>query len=323
LSNLARTAVGAALVLSAGCLGPRPEPLLTYFNGEYGLSLRYPATWRSEEAEQAGIWYRYFLAPPTGPQNRSAVSVTLLVGPLATSLDEYAQGYLAGNKLATSRDLQRDGATGKTYLFTSADGATRHSLLLLQEGARVYGLYAQGETALFERHYPLVDQMAQSLALERPASYPEQRNDKLGFSLGIPGSWSETRRFSGGGTSVMQYRSPAMGTGEGGSLVHALLTVTVERFADGGIEAYYEGTREKLGDAYQLLNHVSWQGGYADVMRVETPISTARVKRYYRAAAGRGYSLSFEAREDIYPRVSRWCDYIASTLRVGEEMRKP
>ena len=317
------TALLAALAVSAGCLGPRPEPLLTYFNGEHGLSLRYPASWRSEETEQTGIWYRYFLAPPAGPQNRSAVSVTLLVGPIATSLDEYAQAYLAGNTLTTSRALQRDGAAGKAYQFTSVDGTTRHSLLLLQDGGRVYGLYAQGDRALFERHYPLVDQMAQSLALERPASYPEQRNDKLGFSLGIPGSWSETRRFSGGGTSVMQYRSPAMGTGEGGSLVHALLTVTVERFADGGIEAYYEGTREKLGDAYQLLNHVSWQGGYADVMRVETPISTARVKRYYRAAAGRGYSLSFEAREDIYPRVSRWCDYIASTLRVGEEMRKP
>ena len=112
-------------------------------------------------------------------------------------------------------------------------------------------------------------------------------------------------------------------TGEGGSMVHALLTVTVEPFTDGDIDAFYETTREKLGDAYQLLNHVKWQGGYADVMRVETPISTARVKRYYRAAAGRGYSLSFEAREDIYPRVSRWCDYIASTLRVGEEMAKP
>jgi hypothetical protein len=318
------TALAAlALALSAGCLGPRPEPLVTYFNGEHGLSLRYPATWRSEEAEQAGIWYRYFLAPPAGPQNRSAVSVTLLVGPLATSLDEYAQAYLAGNTLTTSRELQRDDAPGKSYQFTSADGATRHSLLLVQDGGRVYGLYAQGERALFERHYPLVEQMAQSLALERPARYPEQRHEKLGFSIGIPGSWGETRRFSGGGTSVVQYRSPAMGTGEGGSMVHALLTVTVEPFTDGDVDAFYETTREKLGDAYQMLNHVKWQGGYADVMRVETPISTARVKRYYRAAGGRGYSLSFEAREDIYPRVSRWCDYIASTLRVGEEMAKP
>ena len=33
--------------------------------------------------------------------------------------------------------------------------------------------------------------------------------------------------------------------------------------------------------------------------------------------AGAAYSLAFEAREDVFPRVSRWCDLIASTLRVG------
>jgi hypothetical protein len=323
LSSPSRTAVLLAALAGASCLGPRPDPLLTYFNGEYGLSLHYPASWRSEETEQAGIWYRYFLAPPAGPQNRPAVSVTLLVGPLETSVEEYAQGYLAGNTLATTREESRGNASGKAYLFASADGATRHSLLLLKEGSRVYGLYAQGEAKLFERHYPTVDEMARSLTLERPERYPEQRHEKLGFSLRIPESWSETRRFSGGGTSVMQYRSPAMGAGEDGSLVHALLTVTVEPFAEGDVAAYYEGTREKLGDAYQLLNHVSWQGGFADVMRVETPISTSRVKRYYRAGSGHGYSLSFEAREDIYPRVSRWCDYIASTLKVGGEMTRP
>jgi len=312
----------AALLLTA-CLGPRSEPLLTYFNGQYGMSLRYPASWRSEEAQQAGVWYRYFLAPPAGPQNRAAVSVTLLVGPLETSVEEYAQSYLAGNAVTATRDESRGGAQGKAYTFASADGANRHSLLLLKDGNRVYGLYAQGEAALFERNAGVLEQMSQSLTLERPTEYPEQRNDKLGFSLRIPASWTQTRSFSGGGTFVSQYRSPALGTDEGSSPVHALLTVTVEPAPEGGLDGYYEFTREKLGEAYQLLGHVPWQGGYADVMRVETPLSTARVKRYYRVAGERGYSLSFEAREDIYPRVSRWCDYIASTLKVAEEMSGP
>jgi len=293
--------------------------MLTYFNGEHGISLRYPAGWRSEEAEQEGVWYRYFLAPPDGPQHRPAVSVTLLAGPLQTSVDDYAQSYLAGNVVASTREETRGDARGKTFLFSSADGATRHSLLLLKEDGRFYGLYSQGDTAQFERHAGLLEQMSRSLTLERPAEYPEQREAKLGFSLGIPSSWSETRSFSGGGTFVIQYRSPALGVDEGHGLIHALLTVTVEPIREGGLDGYYEFTREKLGDAYQLLNHVKWQGGYADVMRVETPLSTSRVKRYYRVAGARGYSLSFEAREDIYPRVSRWCDYIASTLKLDGE----
>ena len=43
------------------------------------------------------------------------------------------------------------------------------------------------------------------------------------------------------------------------------------------------------------------------------------VKRYYFAEGGRGCSLSFEAREDVFPRASRWADYIASTLRLAPE----
>ena len=54
---------------------------MTYFNGDHGVSLRHPASWRTDQAEQDGVWYRYFLAPPAGPQNRPPVSVTLLSGP--------------------------------------------------------------------------------------------------------------------------------------------------------------------------------------------------------------------------------------------------
>ena len=52
-------------------------------------------------------------------------------------------------------------------------------------------------------------------------------------------------------------------------------------------------------------------------MRTETPIAVSYIKRYYFATAARACSLSFEAREDIFPRASRWADYIASTLRFG------
>jgi hypothetical protein len=55
-------------------------------------------------------------------------------------------------------------------------------------------------------------------------------------------------------------------------------------------------------------------------MRAETPVSTLRVK-LFRAADGRGYSLAFEAREDVYARVvSGWCDLIADTSQDRPEL---
>ena len=37
-------------VLAGACTGPPREPLLTYFNPRFGLSIRYPAIWKTQEA---------------------------------------------------------------------------------------------------------------------------------------------------------------------------------------------------------------------------------------------------------------------------------
>jgi hypothetical protein len=285
--------------------------------------LRYPSGWKSDEAEQDGMWYRYFLGPPTGPQRKPAVSVTLLAGPLGMKLEDYAQTYLAGNNVASSRDESRGDARGKSYMFASPDGATRHSLLLLQEGSNVYGLYSQGEAQPFERQFPVLDEMARSLTLERPARYAEERDDAFGFSIRIPPSWRETRRFSGDGTLLMQFTSPAMAADKNGQTVHGSLTLTVEPTpAGGGVDAFYKATRTKQGEAFQIVSHAPWKDGHLDVLSSETPIAESRVRRYYRVSGARGYSLTFEAREDVYPRVYQWCDIIAGTLRIGTEMQQ-
>jgi hypothetical protein len=312
----------AACAASSACRATRREPLVTYFNADHGLSVRYPADWKSDEAEQDGMWYRYFLGPPTGPQRKPAVSVTLLAGPLAMKLEDYAQTYLAGNNVASSRDETRGVARGKSYMFTSPDGATRHSLLLVQDDAQVYGLYSQGEAQPFERQFPVLDEMARSLTLERPAAYPEEKDDKFGFAIRIPPSWRETRRFTGGGTVLMQFASPPMGADKNGQTVHASLTLTVEPTpADGGLEAFYKATRDKQGEAFGVVSHAPWRDGYLDVLHTETPVAESRVRRYYRVSGGRGYLLTFEAREDVYPRVYRWCDIIAGTLRTETELQ--
>jgi hypothetical protein len=99
------------------------------------LTLHYPSSWKTEQAQQDGVSYRYFLAPPTGPDRKPAVSVTLVAGPLGVALDQYAQTYLAGNTVQSSRGETRPGARGKYQLFASPDGKTRFALLLIEESA--------------------------------------------------------------------------------------------------------------------------------------------------------------------------------------------
>ena len=317
---------GVALLAGAAgaCRSSSQDLLITYFNGDYGLSVRYPASWRTDQAEQEGMWYRYFLGPPTGTQRKPAVSVTLFAGPLSMPLDEYAQKYLAGNPPSSSRDESRAAARGKAYRFASAGGATRHSLLLLQEGARVYGLYSQADAPLFERYLPTIDEMEQSFSLERPETYPQIRNDKFRFALRVPPSWRNSRTFSGGGTYLTQYTSPAFGADRSRQTVHASLTLTVEALpGNATVEGFYNEAMRKLGEAFKVISHTPWNGGYADVIWVETPMAVSRNKRFYRMADGRGYTVAFEARDDVYPRVSKWCDMIASTLKVGSEVGPP
>jgi hypothetical protein len=317
-----QAAVLAAAFATSGCVGPARETFVTYFNGDVAVSVRHPASWRGDQAEQEGVWYRTFLAPPAGA--RAPVTVTLLSGAMAVTVDEYARTYLTGNTVSSAKAEERQGVPGKSWVFSSADGTTRSRLLLLASGGRVVGLFAQGDAAAVEKQAAVLDEMWSSLTVERPDRYPVTTWKGQQASLGIPDSWRETRTFSGGGTLVANYVSPALAVDKGRQTVHASLSVTFEAVPEGGgLAEYYEATRRRLGDNFQVSNHAAFKGGYVDTMRTETPVAISYVKRYYFAQGGRGCSLSFEAREDVFPRASRWADYISSTLRFGDTGNAP
>ncbi len=320
----------ALLACCAGaCRREARETRLTYFSGEHALSLRYPSDWTTDQAEQGGVWYRYFLAPGGGSRGKPALAVTLLVSALDGSLDEYARTYVTGQKVTGSGDDQRPGARGKTWRFDSPDGATRHALLLLEPDAvtagsagarRVYGLYARGESAAFEQQRPSLEAMAQSLTLERAERYPETRDEKIGYALRVPPSWPETRRFGGADAFLLQWSSPALQADRAGVTVHATLTLSVEKLAEGAtLEAFQELSRGRLGEAWQLQGEAAWGAGAVDSLRAETALSATRQRRFYRVGAGRGYTLTCEARDDAFFRVARWCDLIAGTLLLRGE----
>lgn len=312
-----RPALALALVALAACRS-RADASLTYFTGEFGVSLQYPQAWTSNEDRKDRIWYRYFLAPGQGPERRPAAAATLLVGPLTGSLDEYAEGYLAGNQAPlAARDFERDGFKGRELEYLSADGSMRYRLALLADPPRVYGLYAQSPAASWESQRPALDAIAASLALERPARYPVSRDDAFGFSLGVPASWRETRRFASHDTLMLQFTSPPLAMDRGQQAVRASLTVTVEPAPErDDVQVYYDQTLKKLGDAFKVASHEPWQAGngFVDVMLVESAMSESRIKRYFAVRGDRAYSLSFESREDVFPRFHRWADFIASTF---------
>jgi hypothetical protein len=284
------------------------------------VSLRHPASWRGDQAEQDGVWYRTFLAPPTAAASRPPVTVTLLAGAIDGTVEQYAQSYLASHTVAATKGEERQGVPGRSWTFASGDGATRYRLLLLALGGRVVGLYAQADAAEAEKHAGTLDEMWASLTIERPDLYPVQEWKQQNASLGVPASWRENRTFSGGGTLLVQYVSPPLAVDKGRETLHASLTVTFESVPDGGsLSSFHEASRRRLGDNFQVTSHSAFKGGYVDVLRTETPVAVNFVKRFYFAEGGRGCTLAFEAREDVFPRASRWADFIASTLRFGTE----
>lgn len=312
-----RALVLALLVLTAACSGGERETFVTYFNGTHGVSVSHPSGWRNNEAEQDGIWYRYFLAPPTADGNNAAVSVTLLAGPMSAPVKEYAESYLAGNEITSTRDENRQGGKGHSWSFTSSDGSTRQRLLLVARDERVYGLYAQGAAGAFEDNRAVLDQMWASLTVERPELYPVHEFEKFDVSLGVPESWRETRQFSGRGTLLVQFTSPALSIQQG-QAVHASLMMTVETIPEGeGLDEFYDSIRARLGDNLRIVSHSECADGYVDVIRTETSVAVSYAKRFYRVANGRGVALAFEGRDDVFWRIDSWANFIASTLQIA------
>ena len=169
------------------------------------------------------------MAPPeAGSLGGASVSVTVLVGRLAGSLQDYGQVYLADKTLTSSRPESRQGAQGMSYSYGSPGGQKRHRLLLLEEAGSVYGLYAEGDAQRFERETPVLEAMFASFALERPAAYALHRDEPGGFAIRLPPSWASGRSLSSGGRRVAQFLSPPLRADRPGQTVHASLTVSVE-----------------------------------------------------------------------------------------------
>ncbi|MCM2255498.1 MAG: hypothetical protein NDJ94_07480 [Vicinamibacteria bacterium] len=318
--GLALALAGTTLALPA-CRGGSGAAFVLSYDDAVSLSIPYPAGWTTEQATQDGQWYRYFLPPAApGAARGTGLSVTLFVGPLAgRTLGNYASTYLEGGTPESERETTRAGLAGREYRYGDADGRTAHALLLLEAGDRLYGLHARGPRADLDAFDPTLERMRAGLRVERAEDWPLRREAGHGFALRVPESWPEARRFAGNDRLLIVHSSPLMAMDAGGQPVHASFSVTVEKLSAGvaDADAFYNDVRMKLGDSYAVVSHAPWQDGFVDVMKSETTLSGVRVKRYYRVRDGRGYVLSYEAREDVFHRYARWFDRIAGSFELG------
>ena len=255
--------------------------------------------------------------PAHGPERKPAVSVTLL-GRRPWADARRLRADLPGrqHRRRDARRGARPGAAASRYVFASPRRRARATRCCsCQEDSRVYGLYAQGEAAAVRaRSSPALDEMARSLSLERPAAYPEQRERRPSASRSACRLLERRRaRFSGGGTLPHAVHEPAVGADKSGQTVHASLTLTVEPApGDGSLDAFYKATpRRSWARPSSSLSHAPWKDGYVDVAALGDARRGSRGEALLPRRGGRGYTLAFEARDDVYPRVSRWCDLIA------------
>ena len=278
--------------------------------------MRYPAAWATDSVAREGDPSYRFFAPPGDRSQATPTSVSLLVEAAAGSLDDYAQPFVEGANVTSREDVLRQGLKGRRYRYER--GAARYVLLLLPGKGVAHGLFVQGDEAGLQKHQRALDEMASSFTIERPSTYAVHRDERFGFALRIPPGWTQGRKLSStaAGMAMVQFLSPAIGVDRDGSTVHTSLTVSAEPLVGTSLQDFYDATRRKLGDAYKVNRHAEWRGGYLDLETIETPMAISDAKRFYWVSKDRGYTLVFEGREDVFHRVSAWCDLIASTFEV-------
>jgi hypothetical protein len=196
--------------------------------------------------------------------------------------------------------------SGATRCFAPPDASCR--ACLAADGVRV-----EADEPGRQKHRAALEALASSFTLERPERYPERHEPEVGLRVRIPPSWRELRRIRSGERLVLVLASPALAVADG-TTAHASLMLTAEPAGAGGLAAYYQRTREGLGSGFRLVSHREVPDGYVDEMVVDTPVSTSRSRRFYRAAGTRACLLAFDAGDDVYWDVAPWFDLIAGTL---------
>jgi hypothetical protein len=312
------SALTLALALaSGGCRAS--DPVLTFLDDESGLSFTHPPRWIIGFAEQAGVRYRYLTAPKVG-EDKEALSVTLISPTTAASADNLAQAYLTG-AVGVVRTPDKTG--GAAWTFKDAEGVPSRLRVVPAEGGRFFGAWARGSEAAMERYAGRLDVLMDSLRVENPAAWPEERF--AGMAARAPQTWTRGSRLSNATNATMQFKSPPLFVEKATDTVHGFATLSKEPVPPpGDLEAFAKMVKGRDSDTVALLEHRPWPaavgstrpGGYVDYMRSGTPLTSTRIRRWITVTGGVGLVFACEARADAYDRLDPWCRRVAETVRL-------
>lgn len=316
MSNTGRTLLAVAALSLCACRAP--DPLLSFFDDESGLSFTHPPRWTVGVAEQSGTRYRYLTAPRIG-DDKEALSVTLIAPTPASSAEAVAAVYLTG----AFGVVVIPGAGGATT-WTFQDQAGVSSTLRVSptgEG-RFFGAWARGPAEAMKRYAGRVEALMASLRVESVSDWPEERF--AGMAVRASSSWTRGSRLSNATNASMQFKSPALFVDKGTDTIHGFVTLTKEPVPPpGDLEAFFKMVRSRASDTVARLDHASWAPtpgldrplGYADYLRSGTPLTSTRIRRFITVKSGVGLTFTCEARADAFERLDPWCRLMAATVR--------
>ena len=137
-----------------------------------------------------------------------------------------------------------------------------------------------------EKNAAVLDEMWASLTVERPDRYPVRGWKAFDASLGVPESWRQTREFSGGGTTLVQFASPPLGDGQAPDDPRRAVGHARAR-SPAAAACASTTTRPASSSATTTwsASHQAFRGGFVDIMKTETPLAVSYIKRYYFAEA--------------------------------------
>lgn len=193
------------ILLLAGCTTPTPAPTATYparptatpykaadqnedgtyLNADYGIKLRYPAQWITNEPDKGSGVLQYFVGPS------GAVVAGLMVNPAngdsveasAAEIHKAMLNDLKDLKIASDKaDQLADGRATWTTLATAkrSDGTgIKINLVTTLSSGRAYTLFTFGEPADYDKYQKEVAQLTAGLTVEQPRLYGIPRDQAL------------------------------------------------------------------------------------------------------------------------------------------------
>ena len=297
------------------------QTLVTVYSPLLSISIPIPAGWSTEIGSQAGFKMQIFTGPSVDVPERPGIRVQVMTGPIPSgrTVEEIAERYVEGQEVSLARGYSLHGFAGKSWYFSSQDGAEQSRLMLTPIEGILYGIYAHGEAGTVASYSSVLDAMWNQFSVEREPFFEVYSRPELSLQFRHPRSWHRTKSLGDPGKSFyVGFRSPALARG-----IHATLEVSVNTLSPGTtLEAFYTERTDTLGDNYRLVRHEQVAGGkgISNLYGTETQLASYLERTFYFVRDDKSFVYKFIVQNVVYTQIEPWIEEIAKSFPPGLEM---